>query len=179
MSKKIETTHHKLAKAIKKHAKLAAGKKTRRGRIDAAAAEVKRAATKYAAVATARTDTESPCRALVTLASRVIAPRCGIRQAVGADIRARVRADLMRTRRVYFWRHATTVGIAANIARALPAGYNGDDDFYKRLENPPGPPPRRSFGHALTDRLTHDETRHRGITEHRHIAINSTQLTTF
>ncbi|MFC5931914.1 hypothetical protein [Cryobacterium melibiosiphilum] len=37
MSKKIETTHRKLAKALKKHAKLAAGKKTRRGRIDAAA----------------------------------------------------------------------------------------------------------------------------------------------
>ncbi|MWV49920.1 hypothetical protein GRS96_11625 [Rathayibacter sp. VKM Ac-2803] len=60
MSKKIESAHRKLADALEKHAELASGKKSRRGRIEGAAADVKRAATKYAAAVSARTGTESP-----------------------------------------------------------------------------------------------------------------------
>ncbi|MWV51395.1 hypothetical protein GRS96_19165 (plasmid) [Rathayibacter sp. VKM Ac-2803] len=60
MSKKIESAHRKLVDALEKHAELASGKKSHRGRIESAAADVKRAATKYAAVVAARTDTQSP-----------------------------------------------------------------------------------------------------------------------
>lgn len=60
MSKKIDTAYGKLSAALEKHADLASRKKTRRGRIEAAAADVRKAATKYAAVVSARTDTTSP-----------------------------------------------------------------------------------------------------------------------
>lgn len=40
------------------------------------------------------------------------------------------------------WWHAAAVGVAANVASAIPAGYNGDSDFYeKQLRRPPGSPP--------------------------------------
>ncbi|QHC69357.1 hypothetical protein [Rathayibacter sp. VKM Ac-2801] len=60
MSKKIESAYRRLADALEKHAELASGKKSRRGRIESAAADVKRAAITYAAAVSARTDTESP-----------------------------------------------------------------------------------------------------------------------
>ncbi|OAN34292.1 TspO/MBR family protein [Mycolicibacterium iranicum] len=41
----------------------------------------------------------------------------------------------------YTWRHAAVVGVLANVASALPAGYNGDDSFYESLHTPPGAPP--------------------------------------
>lgn len=41
----------------------------------------------------------------------------------------------------YRWWHAAAVGALANLASALPAGYNGDEDFYARLDTPPGAPP--------------------------------------
>ncbi|GLP75892.1 sensory protein TspO [Mycobacterium antarcticum] len=43
--------------------------------------------------------------------------------------------------RRYRWWHAAAVGVVANIASALPAGYNGDGDFYASLRTPPGAPP--------------------------------------
>ncbi|PPG06390.1 MULTISPECIES: hypothetical protein [unclassified Rathayibacter] len=60
MSKKIEAAHRKLGEALEKHAELTSGKKSRRGRIESAAAEVKSAASRYAALVSARTGTESP-----------------------------------------------------------------------------------------------------------------------
>lgn len=44
------------------------------------------------------------------------------------------------TRR-YRWWHAAAVGVAANVASAIPAGYNGDERFYESLRTPPGAPP--------------------------------------
>lgn len=41
----------------------------------------------------------------------------------------------------YRWWHAAAVGVVANIASALPAGYNGDEKFYASLRTPPGAPP--------------------------------------
>ncbi|MFK5647946.1 TspO/MBR family protein [Ornithinimicrobium sp. LYQ121] len=41
----------------------------------------------------------------------------------------------------YRWHHALAVGVAANLASALPAGYNGDEDYYASLRTPPGAPP--------------------------------------
>lgn len=41
----------------------------------------------------------------------------------------------------YRWYHAAAVGLAANVASALPAGYNGDEDYYASLRTPPGSPP--------------------------------------
>lgn len=43
--------------------------------------------------------------------------------------------------RRFRWWHAAAVGVVANLASALPAGYNGDEDFYARLDTPPGAPP--------------------------------------
>ena len=41
----------------------------------------------------------------------------------------------------YGWGHASVIGVAANIASAIPAGYNGDEAFYEQLKTPPGSPP--------------------------------------
>ncbi len=41
----------------------------------------------------------------------------------------------------YRWWHAAAVGAVANLASALPAGYNGDEDYYAELDTPPGSPP--------------------------------------
>lgn len=41
----------------------------------------------------------------------------------------------------YRWWHAAAVGALANVASALPAGYNGDENFYASLRTPPGAPP--------------------------------------
>lgn len=43
--------------------------------------------------------------------------------------------------RRFRWWHAAAVGVVADLASALPAGYNGDEDFYARLDTPPGAPP--------------------------------------
>lgn len=43
------------------------------------------------------------------------------------------------------WWHAAAVGGLANLASALPAGYNGDTGFYERLKTPPGAPPSWLF----------------------------------
>ncbi len=48
----------------------------------------------------------------------------------------------------YRWWHAAAVGGLANLASALPAGYNGDTDFYERLKTPPGAPPSWVFAPA-------------------------------
>lgn len=50
--------------------------------------------------------------------------------------------------RRYGWRHAAAVGVLANLASALPAGYNGDEDYYARLRTPPGSPPGWVFAPA-------------------------------
>ena len=60
MSKKIDAAHHALVAALEKHADAASGKKSKRRKIEAAAAEVRRAAITYARVVSARTDTVSP-----------------------------------------------------------------------------------------------------------------------
>ena len=41
----------------------------------------------------------------------------------------------------YRWWHAAAVGALANVASALPAGYNGDESYYESLRTPPGAPP--------------------------------------
>lgn len=48
----------------------------------------------------------------------------------------------------YRWRHAALVGTLANLASALPAGYNGDEDYYASLRTPPGSPPGWLFAPA-------------------------------
>jgi len=48
------------------------------------------------------------------------------------------------TRR-YRWWHAAAVGVFANAASALPAGYNGDENYYESLRTPPGAPPAWVF----------------------------------
>lgn len=50
--------------------------------------------------------------------------------------------------RRYRWWHAAVLGGAANLASALPAGYNGDDEFYRDLSTPPGSPPSWAFAPA-------------------------------
>lgn len=59
------------------------------------------------------------------------------------DISPSHQAPLARPR--YRWWHAAAVGAAANLASALPAGYNGDDKFYEGLQTPPGSPPSWVF----------------------------------
>lgn len=54
----------------------------------------------------------------------------------------------MNRARHYRWWHAAPVGILANLASALPAGYNGDEDYYTRLRTPPGSPPSWLFAPA-------------------------------
>ena len=44
------------------------------------------------------------------------------------------------TRR-YRWWHAAAVGLTANAASILPAGFNGDPSFYNDLDTPAGAPP--------------------------------------
>ena len=51
-------------------------------------------------------------------------------------------------RRRYRWWHGAAVGLAANAASALPAGYNGDEPFYNSLDTPPGSPPDWAFAPA-------------------------------
>ncbi len=41
----------------------------------------------------------------------------------------------------YRWWHGAAVGAVANVASALPAGYNGDKSFYESQRTPPGSPP--------------------------------------
>lgn len=53
-----------------------------------------------------------------------------------------------RAFRRYRWWHAAAVGVVANLASALPAGYNGDEDFYAELNTPPGSPPGWLFAPA-------------------------------
>ena len=53
--------------------------------------------------------------------------------------------DIEQPLRRYRWWHAATVGGLANLASALPAGYNGDTGFYERLKTPPGAPPSWVF----------------------------------
>ncbi len=53
-----------------------------------------------------------------------------------------------RTRARYGWRHAMVVGVLTNIASALPAGYNGDEEYYASLRTPPGSPPGFAFAPA-------------------------------
>lgn len=48
----------------------------------------------------------------------------------------------------YRWWHAALVGIAANVASGLPAGYNGDENYYASLKTPPGSPPGWAFAPA-------------------------------
>ena len=48
----------------------------------------------------------------------------------------------------YRWWHAAAVGVAANLASALPSGYNGDEEFYQNLDTPPGSPPSWLFAPA-------------------------------
>ena len=48
----------------------------------------------------------------------------------------------------YRWWHAAVVGAAANLASALPAGYNGDSQYYTDLRTPPGSPPDWLFAPA-------------------------------
>ena len=43
--------------------------------------------------------------------------------------------------RQYRWWHAAAVGTVANVASALPAGYNEDESYYASLRTPPGAPP--------------------------------------
>lgn len=45
------------------------------------------------------------------------------------------------SRRRYRWWHAAAVGALANLCSAIPAGYNGDEEFYARQVTPPGAPP--------------------------------------
>ncbi|HZG89363.1 MAG TPA: TspO/MBR family protein [Pseudonocardia sp.] len=47
--------------------------------------------------------------------------------------------------RRYDWRHAAAVGVLATVASALPAGYNGDEDYFDQLATPPGSPPGWAF----------------------------------
>lgn len=47
--------------------------------------------------------------------------------------------------RRYRWWHAVALGVAANVASALPAGYNGDERYYESLRTPPGAPPGWMF----------------------------------
>lgn len=54
----------------------------------------------------------------------------------------------MAIRRQYGWKRAAVLGIAANIASALPAGYNGDESYFARLRTPPGSPPGWVFAPA-------------------------------
>lgn len=54
----------------------------------------------------------------------------------------------MSAPKTYTWRHAAVLGIAANIASALPAGYNGDERYYDQLKTPPGSPPGWLFAPA-------------------------------
>lgn len=46
------------------------------------------------------------------------------------------------------WWHAAVVGGLANLASALPAGYNGDEEYYATLKTPPGSPPGWLFAPA-------------------------------
>lgn len=46
------------------------------------------------------------------------------------------------------WWHAVALGASANALSALPAGYNGDTDYYTRLRTPPGAPPGWLFAPA-------------------------------
>ena len=48
----------------------------------------------------------------------------------------------------YRWWHAAALGLAANVASAAPAGYNGDEPFYNELDTPPGSPPDWAFAPA-------------------------------
>lgn len=48
----------------------------------------------------------------------------------------------------YRWWHAAAVGVLANLASALPAGYNGDERYYADLRTPPGSPPGWVFAPA-------------------------------
>lgn len=52
------------------------------------------------------------------------------------------------SRRRYRWWHAALVGMAANVASAVPAGYNGDEKYYESLKTPPGSPPGWAFAPA-------------------------------
>lgn len=45
------------------------------------------------------------------------------------------------TTKRYRWWHAAAVGALANVASALPAGYNGDEKYYESLRTPRGAPP--------------------------------------
>ncbi|WP_165068730.1 TspO/MBR family protein [Marisediminicola senii] len=54
----------------------------------------------------------------------------------------------MKARGKYTWIHAAALGIVANIASAVPAGYNGDETYYERLRTPPGSPPGWLFAPA-------------------------------
>lgn len=48
----------------------------------------------------------------------------------------------------YRWWHAAALGVLANVASALPAGYNGDDPYYESLRTPPASPPGWAFAPA-------------------------------
>ena len=60
------------------------------------------------------------------------------------------------TRPRFRWWHAAALGAAANLASALPAGYNGDDRYYSELETPAGSPPAWVFAPvwAINNALT-------------------------
>lgn len=53
----------------------------------------------------------------------------------------RITSAIAPARRRYRWWHAAAVGVAANIASAVPAGYNGDERWYEELDTPPASPP--------------------------------------
>ncbi|MEX5258454.1 TspO/MBR family protein [Kocuria arenosa] len=52
-----------------------------------------------------------------------------------------LRAATPAPARRYRWWHAVAVGLTANAASVLPAGFNGDPSFYNDLDTPPGAPP--------------------------------------
>lgn len=53
-----------------------------------------------------------------------------------------------RPPRRYRWWHAAVVFVAANVASSLPAGYNGDEEYFEQLPTPPGSPPGWVFAPA-------------------------------
>ena len=64
-----------------------------------------------------------------------------------ATAAARLGRDAAPAKR-YRWWHAAAVGVAANVASAAPAGYNGDEPFYNELDTPPGSPSDWAFAPA-------------------------------